>query len=72
MNQSNNMLVNTVAMRLGITVDQLFRVVCQNLDMTQLTSQVQAAFEETGRLPVRVHDYLKSLVPTEEEMCKAS
>lgn len=66
---SNSMLVNTVAFSLGITTEKLFEVVCQNLDMTGLRHEIVKAYEETGRLPVRVYDYIRSFIPSEEQLC---
>lgn len=63
-------LVNTVAFSLGITTEQLFNVVAQNLDMGGQASRMFLDFIHDGTIDQRVRDYLNSFVATEEELCR--
>ena len=63
-------LVNTVAFSLGISTQQLFDVVAQNLDMTGEASRMFLDFIHDGTLSEQVRTYLKTFVASEEELCR--
>lgn len=65
-------LVNTVAFQLGISTQQLFVVVAQNLDLAETGERLFLEYIESGSLPENVSTYLHSFIKTEEELCRTS
>lgn len=54
------LLVETISKRLSVTEEALLKIVSQNLDLGY-SNTLYTEYKATGRLPVRVYDYLLTL-----------